>query len=175
MLLNGISKTDSKNESVSNQTETSTSSNPTTCSSPSNNLIDKVSKQDKQRATGSPSKSILNVNNAATPKRSGSSSSTASSHHQLHQPHHLSPKQINEDDTQNTSNDDLDEIKVYNEEGAAEEEQRNSENLSDEKTEIIKENLEVFNFFKIKILKFKINSQLIKRINQHRHYLIHLV
>ena len=47
-------------------------------------------------------------------------------------------------DVSNTSSDDCsDEIKVYNEEGAAEEEQRNSENLSEEKTEIIKQNIEV--------------------------------
>ena len=32
---------------------------------------------------------------------------------------------------------------MYNDEGAADEEQRNSENLSEEKTEIVKENLEV--------------------------------
>ena len=43
----------------------------------------------------------------------------------------------------NNSSDDCDEVKVYNDEGAAEEEQRNSENLSEEKTEIVQENLEV--------------------------------
>ena len=38
-----------------------------------------------------------------------------------------------------------DEVKVFNEEGAPEEELRNSESLSEEKTEIIKENSQVRN------------------------------
>lgn len=61
-----------------------------------------------------------------------------------------SPKSNNPDDNNdlnndagNTSSDDYsDEIKVYNEEGAADEEQRNSEDLKEEKTEIIKETIE---------------------------------
>lgn len=47
-------------------------------------------------------------------------------------------------DAGNTSSDDYsDEIKVYNEEGAAEEEQRNSDDLKEEKTEIIQKTIEV--------------------------------
>jgi hypothetical protein len=48
------------------------------------------------------------------------------------------------DDAANSSSDDYsDEIKVYNEEGAAEEEQRNCDDLKEEKTEIIKQTIEV--------------------------------
>jgi hypothetical protein len=39
-----------------------------------------------------------------------------------------------------------DEIKVYTEEGTAEEEKRTSDNLSEEKTEIVKDSLQVINF-----------------------------
>jgi len=41
-----------------------------------------------------------------------------------------------------TNDEDGDEVKVYNEEGAADEEQRNSESLTEEKTEIVKETAE---------------------------------
>lgn len=56
----------------------------------------------------------------------------------------LTKEKVNEENEEGEeSGDDYsDEIKVYNEEGAAEEEQRNSEDLKDEKTEIIKQTIE---------------------------------
>ncbi len=60
------------------------------------------------------------------------------------------------DDPANTSCDDYsDEIKVYNEEGAAEEEQRNCDDLKEEKTEIIKQTIEVGGLFMY--ILFRIN------------------
>jgi len=74
-------------------------------------------------------------------KTSSSSNTTVDKQQQQSQPQ---SNQNNTSMSSSASNDDCaDEVKVFNEEGAADEEQRNSENLSEEKTEIVKETLEV--------------------------------
>jgi hypothetical protein len=90
-----------------------------------------------------------------------SSSSVSASSSSISKQSSNTPKRANVADTiinskcANTSNDDVDEIKVYEEEGAAEEEQRNSEiNLNEDKIGLVNEAEEVSNYKSIKLKAF---------------------
>jgi hypothetical protein len=97
-------------------------------------------------------------NNSPIPSSSSVSASSSSS---ISKQSSNTPKRANVADTiinskcANTSNDDVDEIKVYEEEGAAEEEQRNSEiNLNEDKIGLVNEAEEVSNYKSIKLKAF---------------------
>ena len=127
----GSSSLSSPSSSASPSSSTTSSSNSAT------NLIATPSRLDKIKPElNSPKPPPTNSSNATLPtpgKRPASAQIGQAS---------AKNNQLNTS-TSSSNNDDTDEVKVYNDEGAADEEQRNSENLTEEKTEIVKENLEV--------------------------------
>jgi hypothetical protein len=146
LVITAINSIPSSSASISSLPSPSTSS-----SSSISNSTSKIEKTqlNKLSANDDAKNSLLSSKNLTPSKRINSQLESKNSISQLAE-------------STNNGNEDLDdEIKVYKEEGTAEEEKRTSDNLSEEKTEIVKEPLEVI------LLIMALNNSLIFFSNYH--------
>ena len=122
----------------------------------SNNNSQMTSSSSSATASSSSSSTsnISSKHSSSTPKRSHNNNNNNNNNNTENS---LNSKCTTSTSVANTSNDDIDEIKVYKDEGAAEEEQRNSENLNEDKIGLVNETEEVSRNLKF---NHKIDNQL---------------